>query len=687
MANQKAEIIISARDETKIAFNSVKSSLGGIGGIAGGLNRSLGALAPILGAASFTSFLKSGIDTLDMLGDLSDRTGVAASTLAGFQLVAAQSDTSLEALGKGINKLSIFMAENGEAAKKLGLDAKDPAEAFIQLSDVISNIEDPQQRAAIANKVLGKSYQELLPALLQGGDALRKQIAAGREYASVTPDMVKQAQEFNDQMDALKTQVGLASVSFAGDLLPSLNETIKEMIRMKQEGNSLLALFRGLAGLGKLPFDFFIDSKVVVDSTSRIKELEIEISGLKANLKSVESGGLIDRALFGSKDELKNKLLVAQNQLAAFKKFGETLDQKGAGAATGKPGGKDGEGTVAGSFGGGGSKRDADAEAAKRFIESLKKETETLGLSKVALLEYEAAHLKLNAAQKEIVASLIDKTRAQEDAAKAAEEEAAADEERRKSIAETVEYQKRFNEEVERVKDALDPTREYTREIEKLKEMYKLGRITAVEFGEAQKMVMDEMRGFSGQAKTDFEELKNAIEGFSRDAAQSLVDWAFGASTSFEDVANDFAKAVARMIIQKQLLDRVFNGIGDGSFLDDIFGSIFGGSGSDISPSASYGGILGMDSGGGGFVDSALGWLKDLIPSFDVGTDYVPHDMLAMIHKGEKIVPAAQNNGGSNGFGNVSMNFVLNAPADKRTQQQIAANAYAGIKRAAARNL
>lgn len=32
------------------------------------------------------------------------------------------------------------------------------------------------------------------------------------------------------------------------------------------------------------------------------------------------------------------------------------------------------------------------------------------------------------------------------------------------------------------------------------------------------------------------------------------------------------------------------------------------------------------------------------VPSFDVGSNYVPQDMLAMVHKGERITPAAYNN-------------------------------------------
>jgi len=56
----------------------------------------------------------------------------------------------------------------------------------------------------------------------------------------------------------------------------------------------------------------------------------------------------------------------------------------------------------------------------------------------------------------------------------------------------------------------------------------------------------------------------------------------------------------------------------------------------------------GGSSGGGssGLLGSLLESLSGLLPSFDVGTPYVPRDMLAVVHQGERIVPAAQNRPG-----------------------------------------
>lgn len=66
-----------------------------------------------------------------------------------------------------------------------------------------------------------------------------------------------------------------------------------------------------------------------------------------------------------------------------------------------------------------------------------------------------------------------------------------------------------------------------------------------------------------------------------------------------------------------------------------------------------FGGLGG--AGGGAGIGSLLGGLGLALPAFDVGTNYVPRDMPAFVHQGERIVPAADNqalmsalNGGGN---------------------------------------
>jgi TP901 family phage tail tape measure protein len=52
------------------------------------------------------------------------------------------------------------------------------------------------------------------------------------------------------------------------------------------------------------------------------------------------------------------------------------------------------------------------------------------------------------------------------------------------------------------------------------------------------------------------------------------------------------------------------------------------------------------------------------LPSFDIGTNFVPQDMIAQIHKGEAIIPAAQNNGTMGSTYNITVNAGSNASAD-----------------------
>jgi hypothetical protein len=74
-------------------------------------------------------------------------------------------------------------------------------------------------------------------------------------------------------------------------------------------------------------------------------------------------------------------------------------------------------------------------------------------------------------------------------------------------------------------------------------------------------------------------------------------------------VLSGLGQDIIRILLRRNVTDPLANAIGSADF-GSIFSSIFSN-----------------------------------LPSFDVGTDYVPRDMVAKVHKGERIIPAAQNGG------------------------------------------
>jgi hypothetical protein len=106
-------------------------------------------------------------------------------------------------------------------------------------------------------------------------------------------------------------------------------------------------------------------------------------------------------------------------------------------------------------------------------------------------------------------------------------------------------------------------------------------------------------------------------------AFEDAVAGGKGLSDILKGIERDIAKIIARKAVTEPII---------GAF-DTVFGS---GKGAGA-------------SGFQGIVESGLGFLKGLFPSFDVGTPYVPRTGLALIHQGERIIPAAQNRAGVGG--------------------------------------
>jgi hypothetical protein len=160
-----------------------------------------------------------------------------------------------------------------------------------------------------------------------------------------------------------------------------------------------------------------------------------------------------------------------------------------------------------------------------------------------------------------------------------------------------------------------------------------------------------------------------------RSIQQAMSDFLFNPfEKGVKGMLASFGTMLQRMIADAVAADlgkRLFGAVGtpgSGGLLSGLLGGI------------GIGGKVGAQ--GYGLPDTGYGapvYGGDL-PSFAVGTDFVPRDMVAQIHQGEKIVPAAQNNGGSQPIHiTVNVNGNQSAPDVRRSAGQGAREAMAAM--------
>jgi hypothetical protein len=145
----------------------------------------------------------------------------------------------------------------------------------------------------------------------------------------------------------------------------------------------------------------------------------------------------------------------------------------------------------------------------------------------------------------------------------------------------------------------------------------------------------------------------------------ALVSFAQTGKLSFKSLADSILADILRMNIQANItgpLSQMMKGGLSGGSMPNFIGSI---------------GNFMQGSQAAAPVSDAF--IKTL-PGFAVGTDYVPFDMVANIHKGERIVPAAQNNG----RGSAPIIFNISTPdaaSFRASQGQIAASMQMALSR------
>lgn len=613
-------------------------------------------------ATAGAALVKGSIDAADALTDLAQSTGVSVESLSALTFAADFGAVSQETLGASLVKLTKNMSDaaqgTGEAQKgfeALGISVtnadgslKAADAALVEIAGKFAGMEDGAEKTALAVNLFGKSGAELIPVLNLGADGIE---ALKKEAADlglvIGTDAANAAGEFNDTLARLQ---GVASGLFnriAQQLLPTLVNLSASLLDSAKNSGLLDQAARAAATGVK----FLLSAGVVVGAA--FKALGEALGGVAAALVALFSGRFTDA------------FNIAKSVTADF-----VGNIKGA-AGTVAGIWDDSASKIASSADGTSSKIAAPViravdkvkaagksikdEAKKIFedierqIASINRQVATFGKSETEVALFDLKAGGATAGQLDRAGSALrelDALKAQQEAAdKAKEKLKELESQGRASFEATRSPLEALNIELARqqeILNALGPT------------------------------YFDTYARATDAAQTAYEEtlkLSTELDDFSKEAAkniqgaigQGLVDILEG---NFKDIGRNFLSLINRMVAEAaaaQIARSLFGGLVGGAG-EGIFGGVLKGIGSAL-------GFGGAKAGGG-----------DVMPgrSYLVGEEgperFVPRTM-------GTIVPTAALAAGGGGT-NVTNNFSVTGPVDRRTEAQIAKAATRGLQRA-----
>lgn len=287
MTQDRAQLLITAVDQTRSAFDSIRGNLAKLGDESNRVKGLLAGLGVSLSVAGFATMIKSAIDAADQLNKLSQKIGISVEALSTLRFAAQLSDVSLETLQKGIKGLSQNITEantgigdGAQVFEALGVSVKNAdgsmksTEAvLLQVADVFANLEDGAVKTALAVKLFGKSGMDMIPFLNQGAAGITQLTAeAERLGLKLTTETARSAEAFNDNLTALKASSSSLGIALARDFLPELTNITNAMREAANEAGTLKALWVGLGGVGNLVFNG-TEIKRARDEVAWIQEL------------------------------------------------------------------------------------------------------------------------------------------------------------------------------------------------------------------------------------------------------------------------------------------------------------------------------------------------------------------------------------------------------------------------------
>lgn len=403
------------------SVKQVENAVGQIDGQLAAFGTSVRTIIGTLAVGAIGGMIAQTISAAGRMADLALITGITADELAGMREAAATGGASIDQVAHASVRLSKNLETAGEAGgdvanvlRAMGISmeeikAKSPAEQLHLIAQRMNQFADGSGKAAAAQILLGKAGTELLPFL--------------KDYGAQTEIAVKGHQAFTDAADRLGDQLALLKLKqekivegIANDLLPALNAITKAFVDAGSEAKGSESIWTGLGEIfrylalgartigtafGLVAGDLAaLAASVSVIATGTVGEMGL----MRQQLDEIwtDRGKKIDegtQALFrfydsvkdGSKwmgESAKQTNLSNQALLKAHDAYYQAkVELKGLTDEQPKA-----------------------ADAVKRFLDKLKEQLVTMGLSKEETLRYQAAQIGATKTAEPLIRAIEAKT-------------------------------------------------------------------------------------------------------------------------------------------------------------------------------------------------------------------------------------------------------------------------------------
>lgn len=311
MAQRLEDLVVRISGDTASLNRSVNQASRNVDGFARNASKSFsslgssiraaaGALAAFGVATQIKSFTQAAIGLGSAVSDTAARLGTTSEAIQRLRAAAEPAGVSAEKLDSSLRRLSKNVGEaqqgTGELSSALkGTNdellnalkgARDSGEAFLILSDAISKIESPTERARIAAAALGRGGVELLEVLGMGRDRLEEIGDEAERFGLIlSNETAASLDAFGDSIEQLSrvalTQFaeGIAEGALGAKSLTDViadPDTIAQVGDMAREIAVLVGQIASLAAEAKAAGDYVAD---LLNSAARAVGLGVGNTG------------------------------------------------------------------------------------------------------------------------------------------------------------------------------------------------------------------------------------------------------------------------------------------------------------------------------------------------------------------------------------------------------------------------